>query len=58
MKNVGDTECNLRNAPSQVPTVKNMSPRVINSVVIPEGGLEYNIVTLLDRIYFKTTRAG
>ena len=38
--------------------MKDMLPRVIKYVVIPEEDLEYMIVKSLDRIYFKTTRAG
>ena len=51
MQNMEGIGCNLPNVLSRVLRVKDMSQRVIKSVVIPEGGLEYMIAKLLGRTY-------
>ena len=43
MQNIEVIGCNLPNVLSRVLRVKDMLQRVIKSVVIPEGGLEYMI---------------
>ena len=49
MQNIEGIGCNLPNALSRVLRVNDTSQRVIKSVVIPEGDLEYMIAKLLDR---------
>ena len=51
MQNIEGIGCNLPNVLSRVLNVEDMLQRVIKSVVIPEGGLEYIIAKLLDRAY-------
>ena len=51
MQNIEGIGCSLPNVLSRVLKVKDMSQRVIKSVVIPEGGLEYMIAKLLGRTY-------
>ena len=51
MQNIEGIGCNLPNVLSRVLNVEDMLQRVIKSVVIPEGGLEYMIAKLLDRTY-------
>ena len=61
MQNIEGIGCNLPNVLSRVLRVEDTSQRVIKSVVIPEGDLEYIIAKLLDctyLVYFKTTHAG
>ena len=52
MQNIESIGCNLPNVLSRVLRVKDMLQRVMKSIVIPEGGLEYMIAKLLDRTYF------
>ena len=49
MQNIEGIGCNLPNVLSRVLRVRDTSQRVIKSVVIPEGDLEYMIAKLLDR---------
>ena len=52
MQNMEGIGFNLPNVLSRVLRVKDMLQRVMKSIVIPEGGLEYMIAKLLDRTYF------